>query len=100
MNKIVKFPVELTDKEKYFKYLCEHKEVHAEMLKGASIECLYQGGEVILEKKNRNNLDPNFATRTSIKRKKLKVLTDKPTAYMFHQYSGFIIPLWEVELEN
>ena len=98
MKKIVKFPVELTEK-KYFKYLYEHEDVHTQMLKGASIECFYKGEKVVLEKQNRNKLDSRFATKTTIKRKKLKVITDKPTAYMFHQYAGYVIPLWEVEEE-
>lgn len=96
MSKVVKFPVELTDK-KCHKYLWQHEEIHKEMLKGASIECYFEGQKVILEKKNRNNLDFNFATKTTIKKKGLKVLKDKPSAYMFHQYSGCVIPLWKVE---
>lgn len=100
MNKIVKFPVEITDKN-HVKYLNnEYKEAHKQMLQGASIECYFQGQKVILEKKNRNNLDPSFATKTTIKKDKLKALEDLPSAYMFHQYCGFIIPLWKVELED
>ena len=97
MKKIVKFPVEITD-EKHIGYLHnEYKEVHEEMLKGASVECYYKGLKVILEKKNRDNLDSMFATRTTIKRNKIEVLEDKPTAYMFQKYTGAIIPLWKVK---